>query len=579
MSILKKENHSKFPSPLPRVYEYDLQNDFRKLVDYISKKYNNDLAFILKEKVQDENTGKKNVKYRNITFSQFKDEVFALAAYLMKHKLNQAPVAVMGKNSYPWILTYMATLVTGAISVPLDKALPEGETLFSLERSHAGTLVYDGELNDLAEAADNHFGGKLNLISMVELAEVIEEGQTLIDEGFTEHLEKNIDPNELAVILFTSGTTSMSKAVMLSQRNILINSYDAITTEPIRSGDVNMAFLPYHHTFGSTGQIVMLYAGVTTTYCDGLKYIQKNLVEYKVSIFVGVPLLIESIYKKILAGVRKQNKEKKLAMGLVVSKHLRKIGIDKRRELFKDIIDELGGNLHFVITGASAIDPIVVEGLNGFGITTVQGYGLTESAPILCAESPKFRRTGSVGKAMPTVELDLVDVNKEGVGQLIARGPNIMAGYYENPDETAKALKDGWLYTGDLAKIDKDGFVFIKGREKNVIVLKNGKNVYPEELEVLISNLPFVEEVFVFGQEKGEDLSVSAKVVYKADYMQDNYGATSPEDIEKIVKSAIDKINDTMPVFKHIRRLVLTDQPMIKTTTGKVKRFEEVKTL
>lgn len=560
---------------LNQLFEYEYSPTFRDLVENSAKSYDQDDAFILKHK------GKgKEVSYEHISFAEFRNQVEALACAFHKEGYSAEPIAVIGKNSYNWILTYFATLYLGSITVPLDKALPTGEAISSIKRSHAKTLVFDAEMDALSKEAASNFGEALNIISMDRLSAMISEGTELIKNGYTEHRSMEIDPEKLAVILFTSGTTSASKAVMLSQRNIMINVYDAITTEPIRRGEVNMAFLPYHHTFGSVGQVVMIAAGLVTTYCDGLKYIQKNIVEYKVSLFVGVPLLIEAIYKKIIASVKKQKKEKKLALGILLSKGLNKVGIDIRRKLFKEIHDQLGGNLKFVISGASAIDPKVVEGLKNFGILAVQGYGLTETSPILAAENPDNMRSGSVGKAMPHVELKLVDVNEEGVGQLVARGPNIMAGYFENPEETAKVFKDGWFYTGDLAAIDKDGFVFIKGREKNVIVLKNGKNVYPEELETLVANLPFVEEVFVFGEEKGEnDLVVSAKIVYKPDYLKEYAGVETHEEVEKIIREAVDKINDTMPAYKHIKRLILTDQPMIKTTTGKVKRFEEVKAL
>ncbi|SFE47400.1 long-chain acyl-CoA synthetase [Peptostreptococcaceae bacterium pGA-8] len=560
---------------LNQLFEYEYSPTFRDLVENSAKSYDQDDAFILKHK------GKgKEVSYEHISFAEFRNQVEALACAFHKEGYSAEPIAVIGKNSYNWILTYFATLYLGSITVPLDKALPTGEAISSIKRSHAKTLVFDAEMDALSKEAASSFGEALNIVSMDRLSAMISEGNELIENGYTEHRSMEIDPEKLAVILFTSGTTSASKAVMLSQRNIMINVYDAITTEPIRRGEVNMAFLPYHHTFGSVGQVVMIAAGLVTTYCDGLKYIQKNIVEYKVSLFVGVPLLIEAIYKKIIASVKKQKKEKKLALGILLSKGLNKVGIDIRRKLFKEIHDQLGGNLKFVISGASAIDPKVVEGLKNFGILAVQGYGLTETSPILAAENPDNMRSGSVGKAMPHVELKLVDVNEEGVGQLVARGPNIMAGYFENPEETAKVFKDGWFYTGDLATIDKDGFVFIKGREKNVIVLKNGKNVYPEELETLVANLPFVEEVFVFGEEKGEnDLVVSAKIVYKPDYLKEYAGVETHEEVEKIIREAVDKINDTMPAYKHIKRLILTDQPMIKTTTGKVKRFEEVKAL
>ena len=499
-------------------------------------------------------------------------------------------VSLVGKNSYEWFTTYMSILTYGNIAVPLDKDLPTSETISSLERSGAKTLVYDRDKGKLVDELRGHFGDSINFLSMEDMASMIESGSELVNSGYSKHREKIIDPQALAVILFTSGTTSASKAVMLSQQNILTVSYDCVTTEDIRRGDVNMAFLPYHHTFGSGGQIVMINSGVTTAFCDGLKYVQKNLVEYKVSLFVCVPILIEAIYKRIISSIQKQGKEKQFAAALATSRALRRVGIDMRRKIFKDIINQLGGKLRFIISGASPLDPLCWQNLNDFGITVVQGFGLTETAPVVAAESKKYQRKGSCGLSMPSVDTALYDVNSEGVGELITRGSNVMLGYMDNDEATKETLVDGWLHTGDLAKIDKSGYIYILGRKKNVIVLKNGKNVYPEEIEVLISNLPFVKEVFVFGQSREDgtgstgsrsisgngsnDLVVTAKIVYDAEYFKTHYAAETFEDVEKLIKIAIDKINEGMPSYKHVRRLILTDQPMEKTTTGKIKRYK-----
>jgi len=350
----------------------------------------------------------------------------------------------------------------------------------------------------------------------------------------------------------------------------------------VHKGDVSMAFLPYHHTFGATGQFVMLAGGVTTAFCDGLKYLQKNLVEYKVSVFFCVPLLIESVYKKVMATVKKEGKEKTVAFGMKLTKFLMKFGIDIRRKIFKEVLDKLGGEIRLVVSGASAIDPVALEGFKAFGIEAIQGYGMTESSPVISAENIYENKVGSIGRPLPGIEVQIFEPNEEGVGELIARGPNVMYGYYENEEETSKVLVDGWLHTGDLAYVDKDGFIFICGRKKNVIVLKNGKNIYPEELEVLISNLPYVEECMVFGQPRNhdgdaKDLAICAKIVYKPDYMKENHSTEDTAEIEKIIKGDIDKINETLPVYKQMLRVVVTDEEMIKTTTGKVKRFEETK--
>ena len=570
---------------LKKVFSPVRHENLRELLRYSAREFAGDDAFIVKTKKG------KDVSYEHISFAAFYERVNQLGTALLLRGMEGKRIAIIGKNREDWVESYFAVLGGLGICVPLDKGLPYEELESSLARSYADVLIFDPAHKEQVEALKAAGTTKVSqYICMDEtegylsIPQLRKEGENAGHADFEKYQNLPIDAKATSIILFTSGTTSMAKAVMLSHYNIVENVYAALLCEDIRRGDVSMAFLPYHHTFGSTGQIVMLAAGVVTTYCDGLKYLQKNIVEYKVSVFFCVPLLIESIYKKIMLTVKKEGLEKKVNFGLKVSGLLLKLGIDVRRKLFKQILDQLGGNIRFVISGASAIDPEAIEGFNRFGITAVQGYGMTEASPILAAENHWERRPGSIGKAIPGVELAIDYPDAEGVGELIARGPNIMAGYYENPEETEKTLAGGWLHTGDLAYVDKDGYVSICGRKKNVIVLKSGKNVYPEEIELLISNLPYVEENMVFGQPRHDDgdekdLAICAKIVYKPDYMKETLGLSSAEEIEACIRRDIDTINDQLPSYKQIFRLVITDQPMIKTTTGKVKRYEEAKKL
>ena len=398
----------------------------------------------------------------------------------------------------------------------------------------------------------------------------IDKGKALTESGKSEFKNAATNADDLAVMLFTSGTTSRSKAVMLSQNNMLSNVYALCRCQKFYSTDVNMAFLPFHHTFGSMAVIIFLTHGATNVFCDGIRYVSQNLQEYGVTVFVCVPLIIESIYKKILQTVKKQGKEKTLKTGLILSKILLKFGIDKRRQLFKDIHAGLGGKMRYIISGASAIDPEVPSAFNAFGITTVQGYGLTESSPVLCAENPEVIRKGSVGVPMCNVEIKIDSPDERGIGEIVAKGPNIMLGYYEDKEATDEVLKDGWFYTGDLGKMDKDGVVYITGRKKNVIVLKNGKNVYPEEIETVINALPFVDESIVYGTPKGEDdLIISTNVVYNEDY----FAGKDADEIEKTVRQAIAEINANMAKHQYIKIINVTNVPMEKTTTAKIKRY------
>ena len=558
--------------------------NLRELLRYAAKEYGSDTAFIVKHK------NGKEVSYEHISFEAFWNRVNQLGTALLKRGMKGKRIATVSKNRVEWMESHFAALGGLGYSVPLDKGLPYEELESSLVRSYADVLVF--EAAQIADIERLKAGGKTQVqeyICMDELEgylsipQLRDEGEKLLGEGFDEYLSLPIDKFENQIILFTSGTTSLSKAVLLSHYNLVENIYGLQLAEDIHRGDVNMAFLPYHHTFGSTGQTLMLACGVTTTYCDGLKYLQKNIVEYKVSVFFCVPLLIESIYKKVMATVKKEGKENTVKFGIALSKFLLKFGIDIRRKVFKTILDQLGGNLRFVISGAAAIDPEAIEGFNNFGIRAVQGYGMTEAAPVITAENHFEQEYGSIGRALPGVEVAIDEPDENGVGEIICRGPNVMAGYYENEEDTAKTLIDGWLHTGDLGYIDEDGFLFICGRKKNVIVLKNGKNVYPEEIEVLIAALPYVSENFIFGKPRREDdekdLALWAKIVYNPEYMKEHYGASTPAEAEEVIRRDIDAINDTLPVYKQIFKLIVTDQEMIKTTTGKVKRYEETKNL
>ena len=562
------------------LYEAEEFDNIREIIKNVVKKHSENKAFIIKE------TKGEEIEYRNITYKELDNDIDSLGTALVNKGLKGKRIAIIGKNRYEWVISYISVINGTGIAVPLDKGLPEVEIESSLIRSSADAIIFESTYSEMIENIKKNGKTKVTEFICMDQNEkyeyiynLIEEGNKLLEEGNTEFTEAEINNTEMSILLFTSGTTSASKAVMLSHKNIASNIYAMTKCEDIRSTDTNIAFLPFHHTFGSTGILMFLSIGATNVFCDGLRHIQKNLNEYHVSIFVCVPLLIESIYKKIWQEIEKTGQTKKVKFGIELSKFLLKFGIDIRRKLFKQIIDKLGGELRYVISGASGLDGTVAEGFRNFGIEAVQGYGLTETSPVLAAETPKSYKAGSTGLPMPGVEIKIDNPNEEGIGEIIAKGPNVMLGYYENEEETKKVLKDGWFYTGDLAYIDKEGFIFITGRKKNVIVLKNGKNIYPEELETLVGQLPYVAENMVYGKEKGDDLVVSVKIVYDKDYAKNNWSNKTQEEIEKIIWDDIKKINSTMPNYKHIKNLIVTDKEMIKTTTAKVKRYEEMKNL
>ncbi len=542
------------------------------------EKFSDNTAFVLKQ----EKGGKAH--YRNISYHSFWEEIRRFGSGLCALGLQGKRIAVIGFNSYEWILTYLAVLCGVGVIVPLDKELTEPELLLSLKRAKCDAVVFDAKHQELFsrlkqenDLGIRHFISTKKLLEEVDSIGEIQERGTLFMQNNSAFDTYCPNPDDIATIIFTSGTTSQSKAVMLSNRNIATNLYDLLSVEELYPTDRNLVFLPLHHTFGSVGLTYFLCSGTTNMFCDGLRHVQKNLKEYKITTFVCVPLLLEVMYRNIWRGIEKKKMTKTVKGLLKVSESLRKAGIDARRKLFKSILDELGGEIRFIISGASAIDREVAKGFNDFGILTVQGYGLTETSPVLSAENPKDIRYGSVGKAFPSVEITIDNPNEEGIGEICAKGGNVMLGYYEMPEETEAVLKDGVFYTGDLGRIDEDGFIFITGRKKNVIVLKNGKNVYPEELETIVGKLPYVSEVMVYGKKKEDDLLVSAKIVYSKEYFEEHEPEKNEQELASLMKEDVVKINELLPGYKHIKHLTFQTTPLIKTSTAKVKRHEEIK--
>ena len=562
------------------LYQAKEYKDIRELVNETVKTYPDNIAFIIKEK-----QGEK-ITYKNITYKMLKEDIDALGTALIDLGLRDKKIAIIANNRYEWCISYLATLCGVGIVVPLDKSLPAGEIESLLQRSYADAVIFENKYSEIMENIKQNSTNNVEYYICMDNAEnkehislndLLAKGKALLTTKDTRFKDAIIDPEKMNIILFTSGTTSASKAVMLSQKNIVSNIHALNSIIKVEPTDRNLAFLPLHHTFGSTGLLFFISNGVSNVFCDGLKYIQKNLQEYKVTIFVCVPLLLEAMDKRILKEIDKQGKTKLIKIVTKISNFLLKFGIDIRRKVFKDIINNLGG-LRMAVSGAAGIDKNVVENFTNFGIETVQGYGLTETAPVITAENDENIRYGSVGFPLKNVEIEIFEPNEQGIGEVIAKGPNVMLGYFENEEATKEVLIDGWFHTGDLGYVDKDGFLFITARKKNVIVMKNGKNIYPEELEALITTLPYVAENMVFGiPTRDDDLDLAAKIVYNKEYVEETFGEISKEELQEKIWQDIKKINKTMPPYKYIREIIVTDEPMIKTTTQKVKRFEEIK--
>ena len=523
-----------------------------------------------------------------ITHKEFRDMVDALGTALIKMGLKDKRIGVIGENRYEWGLSYLAVTCGTGIVVPLDKSLPENEIQSLIERSEIEAIFYSKKYDEIMKRMKENAVGKLKyLISMdadgheegvYSQKELVEKGKRLISEGDRSFLDAKIDPEAMDMLLFTSGTTSTSKAVALSHRIICANLMDIASVLDINKDDTMLSFLPMHHAFECTaGFLYPLYRGTAVAFCEGIKHIADNLKEYKISVMISVPILFESMYKKLLKGVEKQGKLEKLKKGLKISNTLRKVHIDVRKKLFKDIHDVLGGNVRLFVSGAAALDVETERGFNDIGIRLLQGYGLTETAPIISAGTDDHYREGSVGQVFPSLEVRIANPDADGIGEIQVKGPSVMIGYYNNDEENKKAFEDGYFRTGDLGYMDKDGYLYVSGREKSVIVLKNGKNIFPEELENLVNRIDGVAESMVYGKpDRDGDTKICVKIVYDPEVMDEMYKIQDEKDIQELLTKKVKEVNKKMPAYKYIREVMVTKEPLIKTTTAKIKRHEEL---
>ena len=565
------------------IYKYMQFTDLKDMLKKSGELYGNKTAYIFK-------TEEKG-KFKEITHKEFRDDVNALGTALINLGLKDKRIAVISENRYEWCVGYLSVVTGTGVVVPLDKALPDNEIESLMIRSEIEAIIYSKKYDEVMKHVKEQGNTKVKYFISMDLEkkendiysekELIQEGRKLIEDGNRYFLDAEINAEEMGIMLFTSGTTAMSKAVMLSHKNVCSNIMDISAVINITKEDRLLSFLPLHHTFECTvGFLYPISKGSSIAFCEGIRHIADNIKEYQVTAMISVPILYENMYKKVMKGIEKKGKLETVKKGIKISQFLLKFGIDIRKRLFKEIHDNLGGKVRIFVAGGAALDPEAEKGFNELGITMLQGYGLTESSPVIAAEDDKYRRLGSIGKAFPSVEVKIDNPNEDGVGELIAKGPSIMLGYYNNEEATKETLEDGWLHTGDLAKIDKDGYIFISGRKKFVIVLKNGKNIYPEELETLVNKIEGIKESFVYGRpEEDGDYKICAKIVYDKDIVKNIYKTENEEEIKEIIWNEIKKVNKTMPAYKYIREISITDKELIKTTTQKIKRFEEIKTV
>ncbi|MBQ6623368.1 MAG: acyl--CoA ligase [Mogibacterium sp.] len=546
--------------------KYDIEfQDLKEIMDFVADKYGDNVGFIYKNEDKTQKI--------EITYNKFREDLDALGAYLISKGLKDKRIVVIGPNSYHWLVAYYATVINVGVVVPLDKGLPEEEIINSLIKCKADAIIYDESLEmDFEKIAAEVKKSGVNISELIPMSDFSQEKMpehvALIDKFKSEF--KVIDKHAVDIILFTSGTSATAKAAQLTQRNIASTIAAMRKVEPIYEDDVEMILLPLHHAFGNQGVLMFISNGATNVFCSGLKYVQKELKEYGVTAFFCVPLIIESMINKVLKTAEKEGKLAKLETGRKISKALMKVGIDVRRKLFKDVIDGLGSKLRFLISGAAALDPKILDYATDFGILTVQGYGLTETAPTIASESYFYRKPGSVGHAMPGVEVMINNPDEDGIGELYAKGPNIMKGYLDDDDANREVFVNGWFNTGDLARIDEEEYIFLTGRKKNVIVLKNGKNIYPEEIESLIDEIPYVAENVIMGEEEGDDYRLVAHIVFDSEAPE--VKGKSVAEIQAIADADIEKISAEMPSYKRIKQVYIRKEPFEKTTTQKIKR-------
>lgn len=566
------------------LYQPEEVLDFRHLLERTVKLYGNKVAFIYKK-----NPEAKNPVYIQKTYCDFQSDINGLGTKLLDLGLENKRVAIIAPNRYEWCVSYLAITTANIVVVPLDKSLPENEIESLILRSEVEAIIFDSKYLDILEKIrEKNISNLKHYICMdfststeniLSYFQLVQDGKNLISSGDKRLNNIIIDKNKMTSMLFTSGTTSISKAVMLSQSNICSNINQIRSIVNIKPENVFLSFLPLHHTFEcSCTFLTGITCGITIAFCDGLKHVTQNLKEYKITGFVCVPLMLEAMYKKIMKGIEKSGKTKLINFMVPITNFLAKCGINVKRKVYKEILDQLGGHLDLIIYGAAPMSKEVIKGLTSFGLRLDQGYGLTETSPVLCGETDRLKKPGSCGVPLKGVDLKIINPDENGIGEIIASGPNIMLGYYNNEEATKEALQDGYFHTGDLGYLDKDGCIFVTGRKKSVIVLKNGKNIFPEELETLINKLPFVEESIVYGKPtKDGDLDLCAKIVYNEQLLKEFFPEAKKENYYDIILKEVKQINKTMPAYKYIRQIMVTEEPLIKTTTQKVKRHEEIK--
>ena len=563
-------------------FKRDDFSDLKEMIYTVGKKYAGKTAFKLKD-----NAG----QIYNVSYFEFLKDVESLGTALISYGLKDKFIADVRKNSYKWAVSYLAACIVGVV-VPIDKELKVNDMITFLNDSNSSVILGDSRYLEEIKANDNLLNNQ-NLIyidfnkessntdNVLSFNHFKTTGQYNKETSYDTSFENiKINPDEMHFLLFTSGTTGNSKGVCLSHRNICSNIFSIGSIVKVDTHTEIMSILPIHHTYECTlGFLLVISSGGTISYLESYKHLPQNLNEYKPNIFLSVPLILDKLHTNILKSL--ENSLPKKYFEKNPEKHI----MDKLPFILKPIVKSkikkaLGGNIQKIIVGASPISPELIDSLNKFGITVLNGYGLTECSPLVAGNNDFFVNKASVGLPIPNVEYKISNPDENGVGEIVVKGPNVMLGYYKNEEETSKVLKDGWFYTGDLGKIDDEGWLYITGRSKNVIITKNGKNVYPEEIEFLLDNDEFILESLVVGRfnKENKETYVKANIIPNMDNIKsslnvDENSNVSDKKIFEIISASVKKVNKLLPQFKHIKEFSIKNNEFEKTTTNKIKRF------
>lgn len=563
------------------LYEVRDVENLRELIDGSVERFSQRPAFMVKDKTKG--------KFVSISYKKMQEDIRSLGTSLINLGLRGRKIAVIGENSYYWAISYFAIANGVGVVVPIDRELKEKEVANLLKRAEVSAVIYSKKMKKVMDEVleDRELRKTLTYPIQMDLSDdedgrislrrLLSHGMDLLDNGDRKYLDVEVDSDALAVLLFTSGTTGLAKGVMLSHRNIVSNTVNMSKYVKIIDGGVGLSVLPMHHTYEMTCHVITgLYQGMSIAICEGLKYIQKNLVEAQVNVMLAVPLIFEMMHKKILSKAKESGKDKTLRRMMNISRKFKLYNKGNiTRRLFSNVHNVTGGKISQFIAGGAAINPQVIEDYEAMGFPIFQGYGMTECSPIIAVNKDRYSKAATAGLPLPGTEVKIYNPDEKGIGEIICRGPSVMLGYYRDDDATREALRNGWLHTGDYGYFDQDGFLYVSGRKKSVIITKNGKNIFPEEVEFYLTESEYIEEALVHGIDglRNDDVIIKAEIFPNYPLFENENPEVSEDYIEEKIGEIIEKINDTVPKYKRIKRYYIRKTEFEKTTTKKIKRY------